>query len=519
MSESVRRWLFVALVLAGVFLRTYQLDQYPLGVHQDELSNIYDGWSIATTGSDRFGDRYPGVVRAFGERDYRPAFVPWLTAIPQKLTGFSIAWARFPGALLGVLSLFLIYAFAREMAGYTYAMLALLIASLSPLHIQFSRLAHEGAIYPAFFMILALWLWQKAAKDGFSLRLVALLGLTIGFSTNVYQSTRLTGALLTIAIVIDIVRHSKVRLKPILFLGTFALIGALPQVIFLINEPARFAGRAEVLSVTADNPFTYMRTVLTNAAMNLDPRYLFVPPFLRGLTVARLIPAEAPFFYAGLAGLAFLPVQPGSRGRKYLYIALLLTLLPSAITVDPPATMRTSPLAVLAPLFSAAGIVMLGSFIRNEVTRRRIYYPAVAATLALAAFVVTYRYARSEYFRELSFQEIGVRMGRALGRHDDRYDAVIVAPHVSQAYLYIAAFSPITPPEFHRLPKRLHSVGMDRYTRMGKYHFVTETMMTQSVASLRGGGRVLFVTPKKIPGLSLVDSVTFREDAIYFETY
>ena len=519
MTGQTRRALFVVLILCGAFLRLYQLDQYPLGVHQDELSNIYDGWSLATTGADRFGDMHPAVVRAFGERDYRPALVAWLAALPLKFTGFSVAYGRLPGAILGIVSLFLVYWFAKEMAGHAYAMLALLLVTLSPLQIQFSRIAHEGGIFPAFFMILALCLWHNAAKNGFRLLHVAMLGLAIGISANVYQSTRLTGALLTIAIAIDIMRHSKVRLKPIAVLGAFAVIGAMPQVIFLITEPVRFAGRAEVLSVTADNPFEYLRTVLTHAAMNLDPRYLFVPPFLRGLTVARLIPAEAPFFYIGLIALAFLPVKPGSRGRLYLYVAMFLTLLPSAITLDPPATMRTSPISVLAPFFSAAGILMVARLIGSEATRRRIYYPAVVAALVVTASAVTWRYARSEYFRGLSFQEIGVRMGKALGRYEKQYDAIIVGPHVSQSYLYIASFSPIPPQEFHRLPKRLFSVGMDKYTRMGKYHFVTESMMQRSIDSLRGHGRVLFVTSGKVPGLSVVDSVRFRDDALYFETY
>ena len=68
MTGQTRRALFVMLILCGAFLRLYQLDQYPLGVHQDELSNIYDGWSLATTGADRFGDMHPAVVRAFGGR-------------------------------------------------------------------------------------------------------------------------------------------------------------------------------------------------------------------------------------------------------------------------------------------------------------------------------------------------------------------------------------------------------------------------------------------------------------------
>ena len=110
-------------------------------------------------------------------------------------------------------------------------------------------------------------------------------------------------------------------------------------------------------------------------------------------------------------------------------------------------------------------------------------------------------------------------MGKALGRYANNYDAVIVSPHVSQSYLYIAAFGPVTPQQFHRLPKRLYSVGMDKYTQMGKYHFVTESTMDKSIAQLRGRGRVLFVTPQKVNGLVVVDSVRFRDDALYFQTY
>src|SRR4029078_9943941 len=112
MNDRMRRALFAVLIMGGAFLRLYQLDKYPLGVHQDELSDIYDGWSIATTGEDRFGDSYPGVVRAFGERGYPTALVRCLTGAKKKVTGFSIIYGRLPAAILGIASLFLVYAFA-----------------------------------------------------------------------------------------------------------------------------------------------------------------------------------------------------------------------------------------------------------------------------------------------------------------------------------------------------------------------------------------------------------------------
>jgi len=367
-------------------------------------------------------------------------------------------------------------------------------------------------------MILVLWMWQRAAIRNFPLGAVAALGFTMGFSTNVYQSTRLTGAIFTLAVAIDIAVHAAPRVKRIALLFATAFIGALPQIVFLITQPARFAGRAKVLSVTADNPFSYARAVVTNFFLNLDPHYLFVPPFLRGLTVARFTPADALFFYAGLLVLPFLAVRNGSRGRGYLYFALIVTILPSAITTDSPSTMRTSPLSFLVPLFTAAGIAVIARLVKTS-QRRRLYYAGVAVVLMLADFGVIYRYQRSLYFRELSFQEIGVRMGKALRRYDSQYDAIVVSPHVSQSYLYIASFLPITPERFHRLPRRLYSIGMDRYTQMGKYHFVTESMMTRSIDELRGRGRILFINPQVVPGLAVVDSVRFRDDALYFQTY
>jgi 4-amino-4-deoxy-L-arabinose transferase-like glycosyltransferase len=513
-----RKYLLIALVLTGAFFRLFQLDQYPLGVHQDELSNMYDGWSIATTGHDRFGDAYPGVVRAFGERDYRPALYPWLAAVSEGIGGFSITTGRLPAAIAGIASLLFLYAFARRMGGETFGILALLLATFSPLHIQFSRMAHEGGILPGFFLIVVLYLWQKTAHDGFPIPTVATLGIALGLSANIYQSTRLTAALLTVGVGIDIVRHAKLRIKPLLTLATTALLGALPQVLFLIQHPDRFAGRASVLGVRASNPLVYDLEVLRNYWLNLAPHYLFVPPMLRGLTVARLIPAEAPFFYIGLIALAYMAVRSRSRARSYIYGALLITILPAAITTDNPATMRTSAIAVLTPLFSAAGIVFVGSLVKDEVKRRRIYFPGVVGVLLVAFVAVTYRYVKSEYWRELSYQELGVRLGRAMAKNAGDYDAVIAGWEVSQSYLYIAAFTPIHPREFLALPKRLIDVGMDKYLSMGKYHFLFPAAREKSIEQLRGR-RVLFVVPHKYAGMKTVDSVFFRKDTLYFQSY
>jgi 4-amino-4-deoxy-L-arabinose transferase-like glycosyltransferase len=519
-AAGLRRLAVAGLLIVGAFLRLYQLDQYPLGVHQDELSNIYDGYSLAETGADRFGDRYPAAVRAFGERDYRPALYAWLAAIPQRFTGFSVVAGRLPAAILGIASLVLIYLFGRSMAGEGFGTFALLFAALSPLHIQLSRVAHEGAILPGFFLILILYLWHRSALTGFNVAGVIAVGLATGFSTNAYQATRLTGLLLALTIGLDILTHAQKRWRSLSAFGAAAIVGALPQIFVFATQPQRFLARAQVLSVPANDPIHFALTVAHNYWLNLEPHYLFMPPMLRGLTVARLLPPEILFFYAGLIGLGLLSVRSQSRARVYVYLAMAIALTPAALTTGNPSTMRASGIAVLTPIFSAAGLLVLARLVRNSSLRRKVYYPLAIGSIVLAFTVVAYRYARSPYFRELSFQKIAVDMAQKAGALQTGYDAILIGQYVSIPYIYLAAFAPIPPREFQRMPKRLYSTGMDTFTRLGKYYFVAESVMPKAVAALRQRpGRFLFIAPTGLAGLTTVDSVFFLNQKLYFQTF
>ena len=125
-----------------------------------------------------------------------------------------------------------------------------------------------------------------------------------------------------------------------------------------------------------------------------------------------------------------------------------------------------------------------------------------------------------EYFREASFQKIAVDMARKAGAYQSRYDAIFVEHYVSEPYIYIAAFAPIPPREFQRAPKDLYSVGMDVFTRLGKYYFVGESVMPRTVEAYRARpGRYLFISPTKLAGLSAMDSVSFQDQKLYFQTY
>jgi 4-amino-4-deoxy-L-arabinose transferase-like glycosyltransferase len=504
--------------VVGAWLRLVSLDQYPLGVHQDELSNIYDGYSIAETGADRFGSYHPAVLRAFGEDDYRPAMYAWLAAAPIKLFGFSVTAGRIPAAILGTVSLIFLYLFATNLAGREFGLLALLLGVLSPLHIQYSRVAHEGAILPGFFLILILYLWERASSRNFSLGVLALLGLVVGLSSNAYQSTKLTSALFAVGIVLSIVHYRKPALPGLLAFGVFALIGAAPQILVLATDAEHFSSRARVLAIKDDNPITYVLTVLRGYAQNLAPRYLFVPRTYSALTVARLLPPEIVFFYAGLIGLAFLPSKASPGARLRIYYAAALAILPSAITIGGPHTLRTSGMTVLTPIFSAAGIVWLYRLIPARVWIKRLYYPLVVFAIVGSSAIIVYRYSRSVMFREAYYQNFLIHLDTAVGKHAPGYDAVILEDYGSERNVYVAAFGGMKPREFQRAPKRLLSDGMDHFTRLGKYYFVRSARMQAAADSLAARGRILFVANSPLRGLRVIDSVKWQNEKSYLMT-
>ena len=517
--RPTRAWLLavIAAFALGAFVRLASLDDIPLGVQQDELSNVYDGYSILTTGADRFGDRMPVIVRGFGENDYRPALYPWLTALTQSVTGFSVAAGRLPSAVLGVLSLFLVFTVAQKFAGPQFALAALLFAALSPIHIVYSRLAHEGSVLPAFFVILVMFIWQKGLLEGFRPGLVAMMGFATGLSANSYQATKLIAFLLAVMILIDLARDARAKWPSLAIFSLTALIGALPQVVALIRQTDRFFARAKVLSVPADGPLDWLFQVARNYWINIEPVYLFWPGETFDLSVARLLTVEMPFFYVGLLGLWALRARATPQAKRFIYVALLITLLPAAVTEGNPNALRGSAFFILAPFVSAAGVVLIGSWIRNG-NLRRAYYPAVLSLVALNGVSLVYLYATSSVYKEAYYQKVLIDAAKKLGPMESSVDRIIVERYGTQAYIYFASFSPMHPREFQNGPRSSYSTGMDEFTQLGKYRFVWPAQLDSAVTDAQSGtGRFLVLSPQRVPSLALVDSVAYGAEKLYIQ--
>lgn len=514
------RVLIGILFAVGIFLRLYGLESYPLPVQQDELSNIYDGYSILETGADRAGARFPVIVRGFGPNDFRPALMVYLTAIPLSVAGFSVGAGRATAGILSSLSLLLIFLLARGVAGVRFATVALAFAALSPWLILNGRIAHEGASLAPFFVILALWAWHRAAATDYPLIRAALVGLVLGFSANAYQSTRLIGPMLLAVVVIDLLRIRRRPDRSLAALLVAAFVGAAPQIWVMISAPDQFFGRAASAfagDLTSGNP---VATLARSVAVNFTPRYLFWPDLTEVfLAPIRLLPIEAIFLPVGVLTLWRLERWKNSRFRFFLYLALLIAVIPAAITFPNPHALRAASSAVLFPLFSAAGALAIYDWLSPRQILARAFAGVAGLGIAASFCFAAYMYVFSATAKDIRMQNAVVRAATMVSPHLENYERVFIASEgVSMPYIYYVAFTGMTPREYQSAPKEFDNVdGWDAARRVGRFHFRTDSeLVTQA---LDASPTDLFVTRHPLPGSRLIDTVDWHWDHYYLADF
>lgn len=498
-------------------------------MHQDELTDVYDGYSLWTTGSDRFGDAWPAILRGMGPGDYHPALYAYLAMISTGIGGLSVWSGRLPAALAGVLTVWLVYLVARRNLGSRAALLALLFAALMPIHVLYSRQSHTGLCIQPLFAILMLYTLLRALEDIRSnpgktsnLIWVSLTGLVIGFSTNAYGAMRLSALLFAIlagfALTIVVARNEDQagfdgvqpqfsngigrtkpsRLRRVVLIASLLTLtvglGAAPQIHAMVTRPGDFFARASTVVFPLEyGPRWWLTTLTDNFAANLHPHYLFLSfGECSDMTVMRLGIASLPFLYVGLAWSLLMGVWRRWGFGLLLVLSVAVFLLPAAASKPNPNAMRSSGVWALYPLVSAVGAVGLGTLLQSLWARRPKgrsvgYSPQLRlqqrginlATAAVACVIVAVgMYNVDRYLNRPDLQGAGrqnnlVRLGQWLGEHGARYDRIWVDTDGLFPYFYLAVFSGMTPAEFQKAPREgtVTKYGWEHFHRFGRFRF------------------------------------------------
>ena len=152
------------IVIIATLIRVVALDKFPAGLNADEAAIGYNAWSLLETGKDEHSTSWPLVFRSFD--DYKPPMYFYLVLPFVKFLGLNIWAVRLPSAILGIVSVYLIYLLIKELFPKEkhLPLISSLLLALSPWHIHFSRGGWEVNA-ALFFILLSLIFFMKSGRS------------------------------------------------------------------------------------------------------------------------------------------------------------------------------------------------------------------------------------------------------------------------------------------------------------------------------------------------------------------
>ena len=221
--------LFLLFLGLGFFLRFYSLGSLPDGFHQDEASNSYEAFAIASYGIDRNGYPYPVYPITFGSGGGSPVLI-YLYAIICKFVEPSVFSYRSIFAGCGCLTLVLFYLFIKKIQGKKSAVLGMGLLAVMPWHVVLSRWGLDSNTIP-FWIMLILVSFLSANMTG-KTSLYVLTAILSAFILYCYGSATFVMPFFVLFACGYSLWCKRLSFKQLFLSGVAFLITALPLAIF-----------------------------------------------------------------------------------------------------------------------------------------------------------------------------------------------------------------------------------------------------------------------------------------------
>ncbi len=227
--NSHQYMLVLIIMIVGGLARVVCLASCPGGVSQDEAFSAYDAFSLANYGTDCFGYHYPVYNTSWGSG--MSALYSWLSIPFIKLFGLNMWSMRIAQALLGIVSLFILYLLMKKITNDKIAMITLFLFAISPWHIVMVRWGLDSATTPAFLLLGLYFFVLGLEREKYLLLSAVFYGLTL-------YCYAFTWTLLPFILLFQIVyaaMYKRIRFSKISILSAFIIfVFAVPLILFLL---------------------------------------------------------------------------------------------------------------------------------------------------------------------------------------------------------------------------------------------------------------------------------------------
>lgn len=419
--------LFMAL---GVFFRFWDLANIPPGVYPDEAKNAND--AIETIISGQYKLFYP-------ENNGREGLYIWLLAASFQLFGIGIFSLKLVGALAGVLTIWGVYLFTKELIQFadqhtwkenfaisakireTAAILAAGLTAVSFWHINFSRIGFRAILVPLI-LSFALYFLLRAYRTASSFFYI-LAGITWGAGFYTYIAFRVAYFIPILFLLFSAIFYLLAKKpEPLLqwlrnvfvrdgwwkvkLLFGFSLLGTMaPMLAYFYNNPGDFVSRAGGISVLdATNPvLAFAKSFALHVQMlffrgDSNWRHNFAGDAQLFWPVAILFAFGIWYSLKELANNWKLKNWTGITAHLTLAFALGTMILPAALTLEGvPHALRAIGMMPFVFVYAAFGFIFLiQKLFPHRYHQEEIWPFSVMAVVVIILLLSSYQF--THYF-------------------------------------------------------------------------------------------------------------------------
>ena len=415
--------IIILLLIAGLLIATYQLQDIPNSIKGDEGNFFETARFVANR-------EYTVSIFGFGVYSY-PSISAFFQGWIMRLFGKDIWGWRFASVLPALLSVIPLYLLARDFFNRRVAILSSLIYISLPYYLSFARLGYNNS-QAILFVIICVWLFFQGLKRK-SLLYIFLSGAAAGLGFLTYTSGRL--GLVTITILFGLLILFRLRktgarrfllVASVIFLIGIILV-ALPHLLYGMNNDPRALRYKLIESLFFNLDYTIALfgsdrvfaesavTYLYDYQMVLNPD-LYARLLLRGLTRTMLgfqLDEFSTNFYlsAALAGpIAVIFYVTGFWSlvlhfwKSNVYPVLIWffsgIFFLSIISTYPPRPAHMVPIIPVLALFSGLGIYLIVEGVQEYLASKDWSWKPLRTLLYIVIVVVIMIAGTREYFIE-----------------------------------------------------------------------------------------------------------------------
>ena len=393
----------LAVVAAVCAFQLWISDNNPPGFFRDEAAIAYNAATIADDGRDEYGARLPLYFSSF--LDYKsPTFVYGLAGVflvtgPHRLVAREFAAVCMLAAL--VLIGWLAYARTRQAS---VGIAALAVAGSSPWLFELGRVAFEVTIEPLFLCLVLLGV-ERASRLQQWRPLTALpVALALGAITYAYAGGRVLAPLLAGALVV-LVDRRRWRWVTTAWLGFAAT--QIPLLLYSHAHPGALSRRFDATTFIHGHmsPWKIAGRGIFNYLQDLQLWHYVVSgdskPYAHTPGTGALLGASVALSIAGVVIVA--RRHRSDAFWRFALVALAVSPIPAALTIDRFHAVRLAPFAVMLAVFAIPAISELrDAAVRSR--RARILAGAVVVGAAAQFGLFVYDYSQDGPLRTGRFE-------------------------------------------------------------------------------------------------------------------